>query len=512
MSDHNGPVAQTGTTANSEGGRVVGFARARDPGAIVFPQKRESHIAQWLVDEHGGVDALVFDEGEFWVWEPPRWKRLEPICLKRVLSDADLGGRFYYRALSQGGEPTKRPWILSNRTQENIVQQAETRAYRAGFFADAPAGIGFANVFLAIEGRDVRAVPYGREHRQKFAFEFPFDPDAEAPRLMKLLAQVLEPVDTHDDLQTRIALVQQWAGGALFGIAPRFHAALALIGPRGCGKSQILDVLGSVFPPAAVCAVPPHQLHDDYKIVELRGRRLNLVAELPHEHPITRSTRLKEVIDGGLITGRKIYSPPVTFRPAAAHLFAANRLPRVPGVDASFFDRWILIPVRRRFRGTTEEVRRIGQTIAEEERAGVVAWMVRGLRELLKTDALPLPSSSRTEMSIWSGTADVVPRFVKERCCVRGLPHAARQWPSTDTAYSVFRDWCGERCRARAAGRVLGWTQSVQRAGPALKWCSSGVEHRLTGPTGRHHSGVAVLVPTLRLHRHPSSHLSQEVK
>lgn len=160
------------------------------------------------------------------------------------------------------------------------------------------------------------------------------DGDAEDPPEGSLLHKLLYGSFQGDpDIDDKIRLVGELAGAAMAGCMRRLRQKKSFIlkgQSADNGKSQILDLLRSMLPEAAVGAVPPNKFSDERQIIHLRGKLLNARDELTSAQVIA-SDIYKSVITGEPVSGRDVYRAAIAFRSNALHVFATNVLPSYSG-------------------------------------------------------------------------------------------------------------------------------------------------------------------------------------
>jgi hypothetical protein len=128
-----------------------------------------------------------------------------------------------------------------------------------------------------------------------------------------------------DDTLGSVDLIHEFAGASLFGAATVYAVSLVLHGPGNDGKSTILNVLRSLFPPSSVCSIAPQDWTRGFLLAGLAGKLLNVVNELP-EREMMEGARFKAVTSGDPLTAERKFGDPFTMRVVAGELFAANDL------------------------------------------------------------------------------------------------------------------------------------------------------------------------------------------
>jgi putative DNA primase/helicase len=299
------------------------------------------------------------------------------------------------------------------------------------FFDDAPFGVMCRDAFLRVEGRNIVITPPSHEHRQRFSLDFAYDPAALAPIWRKALN---EWFGTDEDGLRKQALLAQFIGAALFGLSTRYQKALFLVASGGNGKSQLLDVISALFPPSVLTGIAPQKWAEPYSRDKLAKARLNLVHKIPSS-AIAAGSDFKAIITGDLIDAREIYSSPYFFRPRAAHIFSANAFPSSTDPSDGFWRRILVLTMHKRFDGTNEEAHDLAKIIINQELAGVLAWVVEGLRSLLRQDSYTIPQSSRDAVQLSRDSADPLDHWLNQR--------TAKTSDKSDMTKSstLFADW-----------------------------------------------------------------------
>lgn len=355
-----------------------------------------------------------------------------------------------------------------------------------GYFEDAPHAVAFKNGVLVIDERtgEIDAWDHDPEHRVRVGLPFDYDPDATCPEWIGYLKSVF--ADDEDAADKR-RLLQEFAGGALFGIAPSYNKAMVLFSHGGgTGKSQTLRVFRAMFPEQAVTSIAPQDMSDDYKGAELLGSRLNIVFETPENDFISESG-LKAIIGGEQITRRPIRKDPITFSPRAAHVFAANILPSAPGTTEAFWDRWIVVGYNRKFRDSNDERRELWKLIVRHELPGVVAWAVDGAIRLIRQDGYTMPSSAAGLLEAWKKEARPVQGFVEE-CCTP-LVDVANAWTLSSELYKAYKEWAEEN-GFRGRLNITNFGKRLSAIGVRDKHTNEGTKYNVTlKPKHRYRGG-----------------------
>lgn len=384
-------------------------------------------IAEELVDHE--LEGCLVDEEKIWRCTDGVWGEIPDREAQKVLMA-------YSRRPFYVGEKTKELTIDRGDVTGTMACAKDLLA-RPGYFDGVRAGVGFKNGFLAIvDGKATLLDPDG-EHRIRAAH--PFDWDRAAPRVeLDAFWDTVFAEDSEEEGADKRALLQQFFGAAMFGLAPSYQKCLLFFGKAGNGKSEILKILTSVFPdPSVLASLPPHMWGEQFAVEALSGKLANLVDEVPSKD-IVAGNMFKAVITGNPVAAERKYQPKFTFRPRAAHVFACNELPNTADLSEAFFDRFIVLHFRRKFRDTIFAEADIADRVIAACRAGIVAWAVEGAEQLIAQKRYTIPSTSREALEHWRKNCDNVTLFFDEDT----EPVLEGGGTAAPLLYTSYVEWC----------------------------------------------------------------------
>jgi P4 family phage/plasmid primase-like protien len=132
--------------------------------------------------------------------------------------------------------------------------------------------------------------------------------------------------------------------------------AALLLGVGGTGKSSFLALLRAFLGKANVSSLSLHQLEvNRFAVGRLVGKLANICSDLPSQHLASTAT-FKALTGGDELMAEHKYRDQFRLHPFCRLVFSANHPPRASDASEAFFDRWLVIPFERRFRGTEREV------------------------------------------------------------------------------------------------------------------------------------------------------------
>ena len=239
------------------------------------------------------------------------------------------------------------------------------------------------------------------------------------------------------DEKEKLMLLQEVAGAAVAGLGTwlKSQKLILLLGERASeGKSQFLWILRGLVAEAYIVSLPLHQLDDKFQAIHLRGKLLNIDAE--HEQKPLNVARVKKAVTGDIMNGRMLHRDNVEFVPEALHVVACNELPTFRGKVLDSGMRRRLLPLEfTRSVPESEQVRRIGQRITEEEPEALFDWAMEGARRLVAAGRFTEPRSSKAVMRSVENS-DSVRAFVADACSVR-----IRAEVTSEMVFAAFLRW-----------------------------------------------------------------------
>lgn len=202
----------------------------------------------------------------------------------------------------------------------------------------------------------------------------PAGTDAEAERFRGVAESATRGGDTDK--------LQEYAGYILMHGEMPHHKALFIAGPKASGKSTFIDILNRMLPSEKTSSSTPQQLTRRFGPACLHGKWFNKSPDIPAE----------EIDDAGvfkMITGDdsidaeiKGVQERVSFKPSTKHIFSANQLPNIYEADDAFWRR-VLICAFPDTIDKEDRVDKFDEVLFEEERAGILNWMIEGARRLI---------------------------------------------------------------------------------------------------------------------------------
>ena len=347
----------------------------------------------------------------------------------------------------KGGKPLK---LRATDVTGAIKLSADLLA-EPDFFDGAKRGIAFRDCFMEVGPSGLTRRDHSPDHRARFAYPWGYAHEDEPTQWLGFLEQVFRD---DDDLDQKIALLQEYVGISLLGLATRFQRALVLLGDGANGKGVFSSVVERCMPPGSVCAIPPQDAGQEYRRAMLAGKLLNIVSELP-EADILDSESWKSIVAGDTTTGREIRKEPFTFKPIAGHIYSANRLPGTTDQSHGFWRRLSIVRFNRVFQ-EHEQNPDLADELARTEAQAIVAWALAGAQRALEAKRYTMPDSSKSALEDWKRAADQVRAFTEEWTEPLDLGESPTAGAQADCLYKSYREWSTDNGHRPLASNKFG--------------------------------------------------------
>lgn len=429
------------------------------PRATDFELGDHPELGRAMLDKLATDERPAFDLGKLHTYSADTgvWSTVEESAQSRAVQN--FSGAWLE---TDDGKPKR--LRLRKTDVRGAMDLAHDQAAHAGFFDGAAPGLAFVNGFLRFMVGVPVLEPHAPEHAARFCYAFDYDPAATCP---KWLAFLVDAFRGDADAADKIALIQEFGGASLFGVATKYQKAIVLHGEGSNGKNVLGSVISAGMPAGSVCSVEPQRWGEEYYRSHMVGCLLNYVSELP-EDDIINTKDVKSTIDGSPKTARNPCEKVVNYMPRMGQLLSANRLPATTDHSHGFWRRFFVILFHRVFEDH-EKNPNLDKEIIGEELPGVVAWLVAGMQRLLRQGRYTEPQSSVYAVARWRHDADPVASFAEER--TRKALNDAERTPAAILfrAYAAWSD----------ANRYR--TLSAHRFGIRMNGLKLGSEHTSTG-------------------------------
>jgi putative DNA primase/helicase len=197
--------------------------------------------------------------------------------------------------------------------------------------------------------RTLKLLPHSPDFLYPIQLPINYDPAASCPAIERFVAEVF-PEDAQE-------LAWEILGD---GLTPdrSIQKAILLTGEGGNGKGVYMKLYINFVGRRNISAVSLQRLEQDrFAAARIYGRLANVCADLPSSH-LAGTSVFKSIVGNDTITGEFKFRDSFEFDPFCRLLFSANHPPQSKDASKAFYDRWLVIPFNRNFRGTDKEIPR----------------------------------------------------------------------------------------------------------------------------------------------------------
>ena len=298
-----------------------------------------------------------------------------------------------------------------------------------------------------------------------------YDKDAVAPRWNKMLADALPDAEVRGYLQRA-------AGHALLGDAQE-RAMFLLQGDPGTGKSQIAKVLELLFGDFAETAQVTTFNETSKRATitndlnDLRGKRFVLVSELDEGERLNEAL-VKRLTGGDTAKSRGLYQENSQWQVEFTLWMVTNHEPIINADDTAMWKRVKLIRFKNVVAEAGKEIKKLGEKIFAEEAAGILNWLLEGVRLYQEHGLDDLPQITEAVQE-YRHKIDNVSQFIEAAAADDTITVDTHATIGVRQLHGVYMSWCesnkirwlGER---RFAQRLEGLGFVRQRSAAAKTW------------------------------------------
>ncbi len=392
----------------------------------------QSQLAKHLVSVINGFGPAVHDRGELRVYDSsaPGWVLLEDDELRRAVMALETHRKWIPK------EEEGCPIGISAADVSGISKLVKTLLARPGFFNDAKLGAAFSNCFVRVEDSRVVREPHGPAHRVLAEHVLPFDllTFEEAKQGMPRFGNfVSECWAGCTDIKERLDFLGEYLGAAMLRQTWRHKDNPLLVGEGDTGKSVMLKLFSSLFPPETAQAVSLQTMGTRFGLSSLLTASVNLVTELPAS-AVHAGEVAKALLVGDAVSVEVKFKTPFPYRCTIGHLFAANEIPQVP--DAALRGRMAIlhfpnvVPPERQDAQLPEKLAKEAQAIA--------SWCIhKAARGVMTRGRFVRPPSSHQHAKSWTLESNRVAAWADE-----SIEACDRSFVPVSRLYEAFRSWC----------------------------------------------------------------------
>lgn len=266
------------------------------------------------------------------------------------------------------------------------------------------------------------------------------DPAASCPQFEAFLARI-------QPLAEMRGFLQRWFGYSMTGLTNEQKFAF-FYGSGANGKSVLVDLMARILGDYAASAKIESITGKTRRgggdatpdLMPLIGARFVRTSE-PDEGQRLQEGLIKELTGGEPILVRALNENFVTVYPIFKLTISGNHKPEIHGGDDGIWRRVMLVPFDVQI-PPEERDPDLGRKLWEE-RAGILNWLVEGLRQYL-AHGLMVPAAVADATQDYREDSDPIGTFLTRCCCVTGDPADSLLAKTLGQAFAFWQDRSGE--------------------------------------------------------------------
>lgn len=234
-----------------------------------------------------------------------------------------------------------------------------------------------------------------------------YNPEATCKHIDSLFYMISE---NNDEI---VQLLKEMIGYTIYR-ENSLEKAFLLKGEAGSGKSTLLNALASFLGEENITSLSLSQLDGRFNTGLLEGKLANIGDDISYT-TIKDTSTFKKLSTGERVIGEVKNETPFQFRSFAKLIFSGNRVPRMNDGSKALVDRFVIIPLNARIRGTDKQDPHFEKKITTNEaRSYLLNVAIESLQELLEKGSFTIPSIVHEELKEFDIMNDPIKEWLNE--------------------------------------------------------------------------------------------------
>ena len=309
--------------------------------------------------------------------------------------------------------------------------------------------------------------PHSPDWLSTIQIQVAFDPSAICPKIDAFIQSVLP--------QDNPSLAYEMAADI---VTPdrSLQKAIVLYGAGGNGKSTFLSLLIRFVGEDNVTGMSLHDLEKiRFASARLYGKLANICPDLPTDC-LAGTSIFKAITGEDRLVGENKFCPAFEFTPYSRLIFSTNQLPRTRDSSPAFWDRWLVVPFQRTFRGTGRELSRteLDRQLHDPKELSGLLNKVLEVWPSVRQHGFTVSPSMTAALRDYQNEVDPIAEFLST--ALRPDPQGMVRKTEVYEAYELFAEQHGQTPLTNGVfwKRAKAWTQGWQ-----------GVQRKIDGKTQR---------------------------
>ncbi len=307
-----------------------------------------------------------------------------------------------------------------------------------------------------------------------------YEETKECPKFQKFLNEVID--------KENLPIIQRFMGYTLYADMP-YHKMLWLHGTGRNGKTTLTKILISILGKENVTSISIDELNPQFRFTSARlfGKLINISSE-PSSRKELETELVKKLVGGDQVSGeKKNKQNTIEFESFSKILVLGNRFPQVRDVTPSFWERLLVVPFPNIFTKNANPDLAHEITTDENERSGILNFMVNGLKLLIEEKGFGESKSTNDIKREFEKLSDTIIAFFNEQCVKNAQSVAPKE-----TIYNAYKTYCEDQGltiegKTKFSQRIAeqpGVKEDRQQIEGKTMRCWRGIMVKETQPTG----------------------------
>lgn len=154
-------------------------------------------------------------------------------------------------------------------------------------------------------------------------------------------------------------------------------------------------------------------------------------------------------------------------------LYSCNGLFAVRNPIKAFFDRFILIELKNRFRRTAgDKGKNYWKKIRDAELQQLITCCLVHAARVLHEGTFPIPASCQQALDEWRQGCDAVDQFLRDETVAVTEERQPHDGTNKEALWAIFKDWCDRTKQSQKMGRKVFWQRLAALVGEPTKYAT----------------------------------------
>ncbi len=407
-------------------GKPILLPSPHDPMAVA------RKLAATSIEHVDELPTWLWWRGDFYRWEGTRWTVLPDATVEqwayRTTEDA------LYDTVDHKGNPAVERWSPTTTKVKNLMHALGRGVIQRDYgldAEDAADSIACQNGVLVVSTDAI--LKHTPARFNLFSLPFAYDPDAECPRWLKFLGEVLPGADEADG----VLFIQEWFGYVVSGRTD-LHKIASFIGDKRCGKGTIARMLAALVGENFVSGPQLGDLAGTFGKEPLIGKRLAVMGDVRWSGKTANEVMpvLLGISGDDHGTVHRKNQKAWEGRLGVRFLLMSNDEPRFTDASGAMASRMIHVDFQQSFYGR-ENSNLTNELL--EELPGILNWALEGLKRLTENGKFTVPQSSVKVDENVQRTSSPAKAFIEDKCVLDDAPQTK---VSLSDLFEAWQAWC----------------------------------------------------------------------